>query len=95
MANVRTGSSIYIDSTGAISDTANFKAKIIIVTATSASASVILHDSQSSTVPMVRLDVASAGSQQPFDLTDAPLVFPNGITVNTLTNAVVTIIGGK
>lgn len=93
MAVTRNGNTIYIDATGDIPDTLGAAALYIVVTATAANAVVVFRDQHVSTPP-VKLDlrVAAAGSTQIFPFESAPVVFPTGINVGTLTNAYVTII---
>lgn len=89
MANAHNGNTLYIDSTGAVGPTKNVKIAYMTVSVTGASPVLILRDGsttkfdltfQASTVPQV------------FDFSEAPAYFPNGVTVNTITNCKATLI---
>lgn len=90
MANARIGNSIYIDSTGTVTGSTekNVLVSYVIVTATAASAILKLED-PSITVNNIKLDlrVATSGATQVFDFSTTPVVFPNGVAVDTITNA--------
>lgn len=90
MANVRNANTYYIDATGSLT-LKNIKALFIIITATAANARLVLKDI---TTGATKMDVRiTAADGQFFDFSSAPLVFPNGIDVTTVTNciAVVTV----
>lgn len=97
VANTRRGNLIYIDTTAsAAEDRINQKVAYVILTATAASASLILEETSGSG-DVVRFDKAAAGTEV-FPFPDRPMVFPTGIYVKTLTNAVATLVmteGGK
>lgn len=79
MANAAQGNSVYIDATGVI-------VVGILVTATSASAVLVLQDASGSTNKL-DLRVATSGDSKFFDFSSAPITFPNGIKASTVTNA--------
>ena len=89
MANVRNGNTYYVDSTGNL-DIKNIKVVCIYLTATAASGRIVLSDS---TTGALKADVRvpTANDTKVFDCEHANMVFPNGITITTLTNAVVTL----
>lgn len=62
MANVDNGNTIYLDSTGAISNTRGLVIKHVIITPTAASASLILRDQATGTPTKLRIDIAAAGN---------------------------------
>ena len=91
MANVVNGNTIYIDSTGTIASTVGMKAAFISVTATGANAVLVLQDT-TTTSNKADLRVATSGETKVFDFSRAPIQFPNGIIISTLTNAIATIV---
>lgn len=90
MANVVTGNSIYLDSTGTPLST---KARVfkLILTPTSANGILIL------TSGTMKVDVraATSGESKVVDFGEHPLLFESGITVDTITNANATLIYNK
>ena len=94
MANAINGNSVYVDTTGAldISKPQNVKVTGVILTATAASAQLVLQDNASTAVNKLDVRVATDESSQFFDFSMTPIVFPNGIKVSALTNALATII---
>lgn len=90
MANVRQGNIWYIDSTGAAGTQRQIILKIL-VTPTSANSIVVLRETSSGANKM-DLRAATNGQTAEFDFTDYPVVFGDGIYVQTLTNAVVMIV---
>ena len=100
MANVRSGNSFYVDtaaSSEASSDASNLSLPNVVVTgvlltATSASARIVLEDVTTGNIKL-DLRVATSGDSKFFDLSRTPINFPNGISPATVTNAVATIIG--
>lgn len=92
MANVDNGNTIYLDSTGAISNTRGLVIKHVIITPTAASASLILRDQATGTPTKLRIDIAAAGNPLHIPLGDAGMLFPTGIDVGTITNCVVTLV---
>lgn len=95
MANVRSGNTHYIDSTGTLTADKNDKVAYVVLTASSANAVILLTDAGSGTRSKIDLRVATAGTTQVFDFSEVPLVFSNGVRVGTLTNAVATIVYTK
>lgn len=92
MANVNNGNTLFIDSTGNVSDTRGLTAKHVIVTATAASASLILRDQDTGNSSKLRVDIASAGSVVHLPLEEHGIYFPNGVNVGTATNCVATLV---
>lgn len=91
MANERNSNTVYIDSTGDISDTKNSRVVYVLLTATAANAELVLKD-QVTTDNKIDLRLAISGDSKLFRFSDAPLVFPNGINIGTLTNALATLV---
>ncbi len=90
MANVSNSNTFYIDSTGSLL-IKNLKAMYVTVTATAANAILNLQDADTS-VNKINLRVAISGDTQEFRFEDSPIVFPNGIKANTVTNCVATVV---
>lgn len=84
MASIRNGNTYYIDDTTALT-AANVKVTKITVTATSANAILNLQDVTTG-ANKINLRVATSGTTEVFDFSDDPLLFPNGISPNTVTN---------
>jgi hypothetical protein len=61
----------------------------IIVTTTGANARIVLGDSSGNTATKLDLRVSESGVSKLFRFDGNPVLFPNGIRVLTLTNAVV------
>lgn len=86
------GNTIYITTgTGDIADTQGTKVMYVILTATSANGRIVLEDTTSTKVK-IDLRVPTSGETKVFDFSAAPLYFPNGINVDTLTTASVTLV---
>jgi len=99
MANVRNANTFYID-TQHISDPdaldeKNIKANYITLTATAANGRIVLADNNSNEILKLDLRVATSGDTAYFDFSDKPILFPNGIRVKTLSNAVATVVVGE
>jgi hypothetical protein len=88
LANASNGNTLYVDSTGDILTRKNVLVTYITVTPTGA-ASVIIQDVTTAATKL-RLDVATGTNSVVFDYSYNPILFPNGIRVSTLTNALVT-----
>lgn len=93
MANTRNGNTFYVDTQYSVAAD-EFASKLIrvssvIVTATAASAVLVLKDSSLAT--KIDLRVATSGATEQFDF-DPPLVFSTSIRPTTLTNAVATVV---
>lgn len=91
----RIGNSIYVDQTGTVTGSTERNSHVVyvVVTATAASGVLKLSDTVLTTSAIkVDLRVATSGASQVFDFSRSPMVFPNGINVSTLTNAVATIV---
>lgn len=96
MANVLNGNSFYVDTafTNAADDLVRKQALVVyvVVTATAANGRIVLSDVGNNPDLKLDLRVPSANSTQPFVFVDNPVIFPNGIRISTLTNAVATIV---
>lgn len=95
MANARSGNTWYIDTTGALSAaTSNKKTivKYIILTPTAASGQIILRNDTSTPTNMLDLRAATSGESKIVDMSEAPMVFSEGINVGTLSNAIATLV---
>ncbi len=96
MANVLNNNTFYIDTAFASSadDLVRKNALVayIIVTATAASGRIVLSDVGASPDLKLDLRVATSGATQEFSFVDNPVVFPNGIRVSTLSNAIATVV---
>lgn len=90
MANVRNGNTIYVDSAATLTTDKNLHVVNVLVTATAASAVVVLADPDGTSLK-ADLRVATNGTTESFMFV-TPVFFPNGIKVTTLTNAIATII---
>jgi hypothetical protein len=90
VANVRSGNSHYVDSTGVLASN-DVRIVAVVVTATAANAIVAIGD-EAGTTDKLNLRVATSGASQVFDFSSTPIYFPNGVKVTTLTNAIATVI---
>lgn len=92
MANVTNGNTVYVDSTGTLLSKPA-RLHYLILTATAANAVVVLQDTTGSST---KLDYrnATSGTSVILDCSTAPIFFPTGIKVSTLTNALVTVVYG-
>lgn len=96
MANVKSGNTWYIDSTGSLVLTSVTTATAInliylVLTPTAANGRIVLEDDLTGSV---KLDFRT-GSElvtEVLDLSTYPITFSNGINVATLTNAVATLV---
>lgn len=86
MANSRRGNIHFVDTAATITTTRNVKVTNIIITATNNNAVVVIQDPLDSS-DIMDLRVASTHDVSQFPFLHAPLTFPNGIKVSTLTNA--------
>lgn len=91
MANVVNSNTIYIDSTGDISNTANISVVSITMTTSAAGGSLTLRD-QTTGDNKISLKIATDEQSEKFPYEDAPIVFPNGINVNAISGAVATLV---
>lgn len=94
MANVRSGNNHYVDTAGVLTSEKNVRVSNIIITATAANAVVAFQDA-SGTYDVLNLRVVTSGATQQFTFLDTPLLFPIGVKVSTLTNAIVMVIYTK
>jgi hypothetical protein len=85
VANVRQGNSHWVEATGSL-ESSRSVVYGVIVTATAASAVVVIQDSAGSNTKL-DLRVATSGESKHFDFSHSPISFPKGINVSTLTNA--------
>lgn len=92
MANTQNGNSLYIDSTGAVGPTQNVLVTAITVTPSGGAATAELSDNSSPTVLKFNLQVPSGIETQQYFFEENPVLFPNGVNVTTLTNAIVTVV---
>jgi len=88
MANIRNANTFYVDATGNLT-VPNIKVFYITITSTANSAVVVIKDVTTGALKF-DLRIATAGDPVRLNYSDSPLVFPNGIDVTTLTNAIVT-----
>lgn len=91
MSSVRNGNTIYIDDSSDTFAITGLKVSHIIVTATGSNGQAVLADLDTNAVK-ADLRVATSGTSQTFRFADQPMVFPTGVQLTTLTNAVVTLI---
>jgi len=94
MAYVVNSNTIYISPTSsneAIADTRNVAVMYVIITPTSGNAVLTLEDT-TTTALKLQVRAATSGDTKYFDFSAAPIVFPTGITVDTLTNCVATLV---
>lgn len=93
MANVRNGNTFYIDTqrSSASDDLIikNLKVSDVIITVSAAGGLVVLSDVTTTNIKL-SLKVATDEETKHFKFHSSPVVFPNGISATTLTNAVVT-----
>lgn len=97
MANNLNGNSFYVDSAYSTSadDLVRSQALVayVLVTATAANGRIVLGDVGANS-SQIKLDlrVETSGHSEPFRFAENPILFPNGIRVISITNAVATII---
>ncbi len=91
MANVRSGNSHYVDSTGTL-EADDCQIAGVLLTSTAANAVVVLQTNHGTPKNKLTLKLAADGSTQFFDFSQAPVAFPGGLKVGTLTNSIVTVI---
>ena len=95
MANIKNGNTWYIDATtSSTSDdlVGNVQITGVILSATAANGRIVLSDSSNAAHTKLDLRVATSGASQQFFFDVAPVSFPNGVRVSTLSNAVATLI---
>ena len=91
MANVRNANTHYVDATGTLT-TDNVKVAGFVLTATAANAVAAITDAHASPKNKLNLRLAASGDSKHFDFSHAPIQFPAGVAVPTLTNAILTVI---
>jgi hypothetical protein len=89
MANVLNGNTWYIDATGDLTDSAG-RVHSVIVTPTAANFVLIIKEQASGTP--IKFQVRNATADTAVINLQKPMFFPTGINVDTLTNAVVTLV---
>jgi len=93
MANVVSGSSMKIDTTGDVLLGKNIIVTHMIMVSTAANAILELQDSDGTTFKdKIRLDIDAINKTEKLDLTEGPMVFPNGVRAKTVTNCQATLI---
>lgn len=89
MANAHNGNTLFVDSTGAIGPSKNVKVAYLVASVTGASPALILMDGSTT---KLNLTFQASTVPQVFDFSSAPIYFPNGVTVNTITNCKATLV---
>lgn len=90
MANVRNGNTFYIDGTSDPLTVKGIRVSHIVVTSVSSSATLILSDVDTGAIK-IKLSVPADKTVLYVDLSDNPMVFPNGINPSTVTTCVATL----
>lgn len=94
MANQINSNTIYIDTTGNISNTAGILIDQVIITATSANAVATLADQGSGTPFKLAIRLATSGESKSFEF-PRPIYIPVGLNAQSVTNCVLTVIYRK
>jgi hypothetical protein len=86
MANVRNSNTIHVDATGAITGSTEINVKVayILFTPSAAEDNLVLKDDDNSGDIKFDIRAATAKDTMLFDFSYAPVLFPNGIYVSTL-----------
>src|SRR5262245_48370533 len=96
MANVLNGNTFYIDTQGSTTEDDLVRKQTLVtyitITSTGANGRVVLSDVGTNPTTKIDLRVAVANTSELFRYAEKPLMFPNGIKVSVLTNAVVTVV---
>lgn len=96
MANVLNGNTWYADTVHSNDSDDLVRKQVlavyVIVTTTGVNARVVLGDSGNNPAPKLDLRVAANGTSQIFRFEAKPVLFPGGIRVLTLTNAVISVV---
>jgi hypothetical protein len=97
VANVENGNSVYIDSTGQVTDTGKpALVSYIVFTTTAANDELILKDDDTNGSLKIAIKHATADDTVMYDFSSKPIFFPNGIYCSTIsTGATATLIGDK
>jgi hypothetical protein len=90
MANIRNANTYYIDATGSLA-VKGVRVWSVFLTNTAANAVVTLKDVSSGATKLT-VKNPTDGTTVLHDLTNNPIVFPNGIDATTVTNCVVTLV---
>lgn len=96
MANVLNGNTFFVDTQYNTSADdlvrKNTLVTHIIIRATAANGRIVLTDVASNPAIKLDLEVKDAGDTKQFDFEESPVLFPNGIRAQTLSNAKVTVV---
>lgn len=90
MANVRNSNSFFIEDTGLSLDVIGIRVTHIVLTSTNTGALFVLSDNSTGAVK-IKMAIAADKTMEFLDLSDNPIVFPNGIDPTTVTNCVATL----
>lgn len=94
MANVQNGNSAYVDSTGQLTEGRTLLSAIVFTPA-AADDQLILKDDDTNGSLKIAIQAATAKQTVIIDLSNTPLLFPNGVYVSTITSgAIATLISG-
>lgn len=88
MANVRSGNSIYVDSTGSVASDVNIKLIGIFFTSATAGDTITLKDGTNAGALKLTLKNIDVSTHY-FRLPDAPIIFANGIYVSQISSGAV------
>ena len=96
MANALNGNTFFVDTVGTLelgNAASNIKVIAILFTATATGGTMTIKDNASSG-PITKTVLSGPNDNETkfFDLSSSPLVFPNGITVTSVTNANATMV---
>lgn len=100
MANVRNANTYHIDTASSggppattnILDVNNVLVVYIMVTSSSTGAVLELANNSSSQQTKIRIEISSANTTERYNFESAPIIFPNGIAIATLTNCEATLV---
>lgn len=81
----------YVDTAGNLGSDKSVAVSYVIITATGASATAVLRDQQTGDLKL-NLGVPTSGDMKIIDLSRNPIIFPNDIRVDSISNAVLTIV---
>lgn len=84
MANVRSGNTYYIDSTGDLA-IKNLKVSKVTVTSTANSAAIIMQDVETQ-LNKVEFRIDTTDKTQSFDYIINPMLFTNGLRISSISN---------
>lgn len=96
MANISNGNTFYVDTAFSLESDdlarTNTLVTYVIVTATAANGKIVLGDAVTNSTIKMDLRVPTSGSSVMFRFDVSPVIFPKGIRVVQLANAVATIV---